>query len=188
MIERKICGRSKTVLLAVTLAALVAASPSARAQDAKAPANTSADANDPVAKELEMMRQQFLTMKEGMEAMQARMQQLEAELKDKKEKEANAAPDGSDQPSPLLATTTKDPGQIPISPGTFDKADPTKTVATTAGPAKFFSSANQRRGAGSESGARSSGGGSANSLRGLRLGLAQRQFAPARLSARWQIL
>ena len=79
------------------------------------------------------MRQQFQAMKDGMEAMQARMQQLEAELKDKKEKEANAAApaDGSDKPSPLLATTAKDPGQIPLLAGTQDDK---KLVATAATP------------------------------------------------------
>jgi len=106
-----------------------AAAPSAAA---KTPGNTTADAADPVAKELEMMRQQFQTMKEGMEAMQARMQQLEAELKDKKEKEASAAPpaDEAEKRSPLLATTAKDPSQIPLLPGTADD----KLVATAATP------------------------------------------------------
>ena len=114
-----------------------AAAPAATSSEAaKAPAKTPADANDPVAKELEVMRQQFQSMKEGMEAMQARMQQLEAELKQKKEQETSAAApaEGTDKPSPLLATTTKDPSQIPILPGTLDKPDPTKVVATTAAP------------------------------------------------------
>ncbi len=127
-------------------AAKAADSNKSSAADAKpqsAPANdgaASTTASNPLEKQLELMRQQFQAMKEGMEAMQARMQELEQELKNKNSQEqgkadaAGAVQAVEDKPSPLLATTTKDPGQIPILPGTLEKSDPTKTVATTAGP------------------------------------------------------
>jgi hypothetical protein len=147
VVDRKIFRNCGGVLMMAAYLALAPAAQNAFAQDAaapaagnseaaKTPATTSADANDPVAKELEVMRQQFQTMKEGMEAMQARMQLLEAELKKKKEQETSAAApaEGTEKPSPLLATTAKDPSQIPILLGTLEKPDLTKTVATAANP------------------------------------------------------
>ncbi|HLG99498.1 MAG TPA: outer membrane beta-barrel protein [Bryobacteraceae bacterium] len=101
----------------------------------KAPTDATADSNDPVAKKLQLLRQQFLTMKEGMDAMQARIQQLESELKQKKEEtnQATAAVNAA-KASTLLATTSKDPSQIPVLVGTLQKPDPTKTVAAAAKP------------------------------------------------------
>jgi hypothetical protein len=64
------------------------------------------------------------------EAMEARILQLEAELKTKSaaEQPPTAAPRGD-----LVATLSKDPSQIPIVPGTLGKSDMSKTVASLAG-------------------------------------------------------
>ena len=76
-----------------------------------------------------------------LEAMQKRIDELEAALKDKNAQEPSPAaaaevPEkaADERPSPLLATTSKDPSEIPILPGTLSKPDATKTVATTAAP------------------------------------------------------
>jgi hypothetical protein len=65
------------------------------------------------------------------EAMEARIEQLEAELKAKSEPEppATPAPRGD-----LVATLTKDPSQIPIAPATLGKPDMSKAVASVTGP------------------------------------------------------
>jgi hypothetical protein len=65
-----------------------------------------------------------------LEAMEARIEQLEAELKSK------SAPEQPARPAPrgdLVATLTKDPSDIPIVPGTLTKPDMSKTVASAAG-------------------------------------------------------
>ena len=64
-----------------------------------------------------------------LEAMEARIEQLEAELK------AKAAPEPPTTPAArgdLVATLTKDPSQIPIVPATLAKPDMSKAVASTA--------------------------------------------------------
>jgi Putative beta-barrel porin-2, OmpL-like. bbp2/Carboxypeptidase regulatory-like domain len=72
-----------------------------------------------------------------LEAMEARIEQLEAELKSKNAAEQKAI---AEQPAippahgDLLATTTKDPSQIPIVPATLGKPDMSKTVASAAEP------------------------------------------------------
>ena len=65
------------------------------------------------------------------EAMEARIEQLEAELKDKTiaEHPTTPAPRGE-----LLATLAKDPSQIPIVPGTLSKPDMSKAIASAAAP------------------------------------------------------
>jgi len=66
-----------------------------------------------------------------LEAMEARIEQLEAELKSRSvaEQPTTPAPHGD-----LVATLSKDPSQIPIVPGTLGKPDMSKTVASAAGP------------------------------------------------------
>jgi hypothetical protein len=64
-------------------------------------------------------------------AMMARIEQLESELKSK------SAPEHPPTPAlhgDLLATTAKDPSQIPIVPATLAKPDLSKTVATADAP------------------------------------------------------
>ncbi len=64
-----------------------------------------------------------------LEAMEARIEQLEAELK------ARAAPEPPTTPAArgdLVATLTKDPSQIPIVPATLAKPDMSKAVASAA--------------------------------------------------------
>jgi len=76
-----------------------------------------------------------------LEAMRARLEkQMEAELKKFEEQlKADSAESANQQPiSParhgdLLATTTNDPSQIPIVPGTLGRPDTSKTVASAAG-------------------------------------------------------
>ena len=81
-----------------------------------------------------------------LDAMEARIEQLEAELKQRSIQaespavaEQAAAP-GAERPTgraphgPLLATLSKDANSIPISPGTLAAPDPSKTVASAAGP------------------------------------------------------
>jgi hypothetical protein len=84
----------------------------------------SADISPAVAKKLEAM--------EAMEArMAARIEQLEAQLKSK------SAPEQPPTPAPrgdLVATLTKDPGDIPIVAGTLGKPDLSKAVASAAPP------------------------------------------------------
>jgi hypothetical protein len=65
------------------------------------------------------------------EAMEARIAQLEAELKRKPaaEQPPTPAPRGD-----LVATLAKDPSQIPILPATLAKADASKAVASAKGP------------------------------------------------------
>src|SRR5580704_12868683 len=65
------------------------------------------------------------------EAMEARIEQLEAELK------ARSAPEQAATPAlrgDLVATATKDPSQIPIVPATLTKPDLSKAVASATGP------------------------------------------------------
>jgi hypothetical protein len=66
-----------------------------------------------------------------LEAMEARIEQLEAELKSKTayERRATPAPRGD-----LVATLTKDPGTVPIVPATLAKPDMSKTVASASVP------------------------------------------------------
>ncbi len=66
-----------------------------------------------------------------LEAMLARIEQLESELKSKSapEQQASPAPRGE-----LLATLAKDPSQIPIAPATLAKPDMSKAVASATGP------------------------------------------------------
>jgi hypothetical protein len=66
-----------------------------------------------------------------LEAMEARIEQLEAELK------AKSAPEPPLTPAPrgdLVATLAKDPGQIPIVPATLAKPDMSEAVASAAAP------------------------------------------------------
>jgi len=74
------------------------------------------------------------------EAMMARIDELEAELKAKSAPPAPAASAQPGLPSParhgdLLATTTNDPSQIPLVPASLTKPDLSKTVASATGPA-----------------------------------------------------
>jgi len=139
--ETKIVSKRRGVLILAAYLGLIPVAQNAFAQEPavneapKAPTDATADSNDPVAKKLQLLRQQFLTMKEGMDAMQARIQQLESELKQKKEEtnQATAAVNAA-KASTLLATTSKDPSQIPVLVGTLQKPDPTKTVAAAAKP------------------------------------------------------
>jgi len=142
--------RNRAAVLLVALAGLVptaldaqvqssaAASPdsttSSSAAEAKSqPTAAADDAADPVAKELAEMRKQFQSMKEGMQAMQARMEQLEATLREKAgQKDSAADPQADAQRRGLLATTSKDPGGIPIMPGIFPKRG--NEIATLATP------------------------------------------------------
>jgi hypothetical protein len=66
-----------------------------------------------------------------LEAMEARIEQLEAELKSKTAAEltASPAPHGD-----LVATLTKDPSAIPIAPATLAKPDLSKAVASASAP------------------------------------------------------
>jgi hypothetical protein len=69
------------------------------------------------------------------EAMEARIEQLEAELKAKSAD--TSASDAAPSPAPhgdLVATLAKDPNQIPIVPPTLGKPDMSKAVATATGP------------------------------------------------------
>jgi hypothetical protein len=71
------------------------------------------------------------------EAMEARIEQLAAELKAKNAAESSAAPEPPTTPAlhgDLLATLAKDPSQIPIVPATLGKPDVSKTVASATGP------------------------------------------------------
>jgi TolA-binding protein len=143
-IDRTICRKSATVLMVAALAGFIAAGQNSRAEEAAAPetgskpsgsaASSSTKAADPVAKELEVMKERFEAMKQGFEAMQARIEQLEAELKSKTVPEQQTTAAAQAPATGLLATTTKDPSEIPILPGTLAKPDLTKTVATTAAP------------------------------------------------------
>jgi hypothetical protein len=72
-----------------------------------------------------------------LEAMKARIDQLEAELKNRNTAEQPTTPA---QRGELLATLAKDPGQIPIVPGTLARPDMSKAVASAA-PASQASSA-----------------------------------------------
>jgi hypothetical protein len=84
-----------------------------------ATAETSADISPAVAKRLE--------------AMEARIEQLEAELKSKTAAEQKTAADQPPSPAPrgdLVATLTKDPSLIPIVPATLAKPDMSKAVAS----------------------------------------------------------
>jgi len=145
-----VAKKNRAAVLLLALAGLVPTALNAQAQTPAAPSPDSQtsgsaaearsrpttaadDAADPVAKELEVMRQQFQAMKDGMQALQARMEQLEAALKEKDEhKNSAAAPQEVEQRRGLLATISKDPSQIPILPGTFDK--PQKEVASIGMP------------------------------------------------------
>jgi hypothetical protein len=66
-----------------------------------------------------------------LESLEQRIAQLEAELKKNAQTQAAiaAAVAASPDHSPLLATTTKDPGAIPILPGSLSKPDDQKTIA-----------------------------------------------------------
>jgi hypothetical protein len=149
IIDRRICRKSGTAMLVAALAGFIAAGQNARAEEAAAPpaassktTNTpatnatgpSTGAADPVAKELEVMKERFEAMKEGFEAMKTRIEQLEAELKSKNAPEQQTTAAAQAPATGLLATTAKDPSEIPILPGTLSKPDLTKTVATTAAP------------------------------------------------------
>jgi len=65
-----------------------------------------------------------------LEALEQRIEQLEAELKDNARVQAPAAT----APSPLLATVTKDPSQIPILPSISPMPNDRKTVAANTPP------------------------------------------------------
>ena len=68
-----------------------------------------------------------------LEEMEARIEQLEAELKSKTAAEQKTAADQPPSPAPrgdLVATLTKDPSLIPIVPATLDKPDMSKAVAS----------------------------------------------------------
>src|SRR5271166_3822458 len=150
MMHMTVSIRNRAAVLLVALAGLVptaldaqvqssaAASPdsttSSSAAEAKSqPTAAADDAADPVAKELAEMRKQFQSMKEGMQAMQARMEQLEATLREKAgQKDSAADPQADAQRRGLLATTSKDPGGIPIMPGIFPKRG--NEIATLATP------------------------------------------------------
>jgi Putative beta-barrel porin-2, OmpL-like. bbp2/Carboxypeptidase regulatory-like domain len=73
-----------------------------------------------------------------LEALERRIDQLEAELQ-KKNSEATAAQSSQVPHGPLLATLTKEQNQIPTAPGTLPPPDLSKTVAvntnTTGAPA-----------------------------------------------------
>ena len=75
------------------------------------------------------------TESKKLEALEQRIEQLEAELK----KTALAAtsrttPSESTESSPLLATVTKDPSRIPLVPASLSKPDDKKTVAVNTPP------------------------------------------------------
>ncbi len=80
-------------------------------------ASPAADINSAIAKELE--------------AMKARIEQLEAELKTKTVAEQPATPAARGD---LVATLSKDPSQIPVLPATLGKPDMSRAVATATGP------------------------------------------------------
>jgi len=130
--------------MVAALAGFFAAAQNTRAQEAapgdpsaktsNTPASPSTNAADPVAKELQIMKERFEAMKEGFEAMKTRIEQLEAELKAKNGPEQQTVSAGQAPATGLLATTSKDPSEIPILPGTLAKPDLTKTVATTSAP------------------------------------------------------
>ncbi len=101
------------------------------ATSASEPTGNSAS-SDALAKELTEMKARMAAMLDGFEAMKVRVNELETQLKEKEQNTEAAAPD--QKKSPLLATTTKDPSQIPILPGTLDKPDPSKTVASLCMP------------------------------------------------------
>ena len=82
-----------------------------------APAASAADMSSAIAKKFE--------------AMEARIEQLEAELKAKSTPEQAAIPALRGD---LVATATKDPSQIPIVPATLTKPDLSKAVASAAAP------------------------------------------------------
>jgi hypothetical protein len=70
------------------------------------------------------------------EAMKRRIELLEAALEARTAQEQHSA--DAPRPAPrgaLLATAAKDPGQIPISPGTLATQDANKAVASNAAPA-----------------------------------------------------
>jgi len=75
-----------------------------------------------------------------LEALEQRIEQLEAELKNSARAQAapalvaSAALAEATAPSPLLATVTKDPTQIPILPSTSSKPDNRKTMAANTPP------------------------------------------------------
>jgi hypothetical protein len=74
-----------------------------------------------------------------LEAMEARIEQLEVELKAKSAPQQPASSAEQLPPSPephgdLLATTTNDPSRIPMVPATFAKPDMSKAVASATGP------------------------------------------------------
>ena len=70
-------------------------------------------------------------LEKKLEAMEARIEQLEAELNSKTavEQPATPAPRGD-----LVATLTKDSSAVPIVPATLAKPDPSKTVASASVP------------------------------------------------------
>jgi len=74
----------------------------------------------------------------ALQAMQKRIEQLEAELKSKNAQQqltATAAvpvKPATEPPRTLLATITKDPGEIPVLPGTLSKQDEKTVVASNA--------------------------------------------------------
>jgi Putative beta-barrel porin-2, OmpL-like. bbp2/Carboxypeptidase regulatory-like domain len=68
------------------------------------------------------------------EAMMARIDQLEAELKTKSPTQQASVPPSPARHGDLLATTTTDPSQIPIVPATLAKPDTSRAVASAGSP------------------------------------------------------
>jgi hypothetical protein len=64
-----------------------------------------------------------------LEAMEKRLEQLEALLQARTAPEQSPAAPDKEPRSPLLATLTKDPSQVPLLPGTLDKSDDKRLVA-----------------------------------------------------------
>jgi hypothetical protein len=134
---------SERALMIGALVGLLSVAQTALAQEQVAPAavslkpsdtsaSSSTSASDPVAKELEEMKQRFA-------AVEQRVKQLEEEQKKKEAVEQtltseHAVPVAQAPSSSLLATTSRDPNQIPLLPGTLAKPDATKTMAAVSAP------------------------------------------------------
>ena len=86
----------------------------------------------------------------ALEAMQKRIEQLEAEVKNRNTQEPSQAAAAEvpsklaeGQPRTLLATIAKEPGAIPIEPGTLNKREPTLVASTAVAPSSTTDLAQQ---------------------------------------------
>jgi TolA-binding protein len=135
--------RNRTALLLAPLIGCILAAQNAQAQAPTAqtssnskPSNgtdgTPTGPSEPLAKELEDMKERFATMKQSFDAMEQRVRQLESELKNKTAQEQIST--GSVKTAPGVSGQTVPGGQPALIPGAPAKPSETKVVASNAGP------------------------------------------------------